>query len=382
MKIKTFILLFCLFISIQASFSQLIIDHLCTDITAIPQEAITTAKGSLHIAYGHTSHGSQVIDGMNGLIAFANNGGRGLALPADIFAWNHGGSDGALDLHNNAMDGDVGYYPEWYNNTVSYLEDEVNSDVNVIMWSWCGQVGSKYSEGVLWDEFLGPMSALELAYPGVVFVYMTGHLDYGNRANTNAANDSIRSFCRNNSKVLFDFADIESYSPDGTCYKESGDDACDYYNTDGDSIGNWAIEYQDSHTEGTDWYNCGAQHSEPLNANRKAYAAWYMFASLAGWNYVAPPLQVEPAGSGINIKAYPNPASTELTVELGVQYSQVQRIDIFSANGQRIKQIENLSAVNEGSIVSFTVSDLNPGIYLLHCITDEGNRSLQFSVSR
>ncbi|RPJ06253.1 MAG: hypothetical protein EHM28_10405 [Spirochaetaceae bacterium] len=37
-------------------------------------------------------------------------------------------------------------------------------------------------------------------------------------------------------------------------------------------------------TAGTDWYNCGATHSMSLNANMKAYAAWWLWARLAGWN--------------------------------------------------------------------------------------------------
>ncbi|MCK5117779.1 MAG: hypothetical protein KAR44_14375, partial [Candidatus Aegiribacteria sp.] len=38
----------------------IIIDHECTDITLIPEYAINQAKSNLHIAYGHTSHGSQL----------------------------------------------------------------------------------------------------------------------------------------------------------------------------------------------------------------------------------------------------------------------------------------------------------------------------------
>ena len=76
----------------------IIIDPSSTDITAVPQEWIEEAKLELHIAYGHTSHGSQLITGMTGLIGFANNGGLGLALPQDIFAFNNGGTGGALDL--------------------------------------------------------------------------------------------------------------------------------------------------------------------------------------------------------------------------------------------------------------------------------------------
>jgi len=49
-------------------------------------------------------------------------------------------------------------------------------------------------------------------------------------------------------------------------------------------LGNWATEWQDSHTEGVDWYNCPSAHSQPLNANHKAYAAWWLWARLAGWD--------------------------------------------------------------------------------------------------
>ncbi|MHC4520948.1 MAG: hypothetical protein ACYTAS_20340, partial [Planctomycetota bacterium] len=58
----------------------LIIDHTCVEITQIPEWAIIQAKQRLHIAYSHTSHGSQVTTGMTGLVAFANKGGKGLTL--------------------------------------------------------------------------------------------------------------------------------------------------------------------------------------------------------------------------------------------------------------------------------------------------------------
>ena len=143
----------------QATFSAqpIIIDHTCTDIRQIPESAIDQAKTNLHIAYGHTSHGRQLTTGMTGLVDFANNGGLGLSLPTDIFAWNNGGVGGALDLHDTAMAGDVGYFPQWVNETRNYLDDPAHSDVNVIIWSWCGQVGDKYEAGTLVDEYLTPM---------------------------------------------------------------------------------------------------------------------------------------------------------------------------------------------------------------------------------
>jgi hypothetical protein len=263
----------------------IIVDHTCTDITFIPQSAIEAAKANLHIAYGHTSHGSQITTGMTGLVNFANGGGLGLTLPADSFAWNNGGTGGALDLHDYAMSGDVGYYPQWVNNTRSYLNDSANADVNVIIWSWCGQVDSKYAAGTLESEYLTPMAQLEADYPDVTFVYMTGHVDIWDDANNKDANQMIRDYCNANDKVLYDFADIERYDPDGVYY-EFVNDNCDYYDgVGGTNLGNWATEWQndENHPQGIDWYDCSSAHSEPLNANQKAYAAWWLWARLAGW---------------------------------------------------------------------------------------------------
>jgi hypothetical protein len=271
-----------LFASVPSN--AVVIDHECTDITAIPQEAIQEAKETLHIAYGHTSHGSQLTSGMTGLVAFANEGGLGLSLPDNIFAWNNGGSNGALDLHDKAMSGDVGYYPAWVDNTRDYLDDPDNADVNVIIWSWCGQVDSKYANGALESEYLDPMTDLEEEYPNVYFVYMTGHVDIWDDENNKAANQAIRDYCTANDKILYDFADIERYDPDET-YFEFVNDTCDYYDgVGGTLLGNWATEWQEAHTEDVDWYGCDSAHSEPLNANRKAYAAWWLWATLAGWD--------------------------------------------------------------------------------------------------
>ena len=279
---KIFVLILIIFLSKSFFYGQLIINHLNTDITKLSEEGINKAKSVLHIAYSHTSHGSQLTDGMTGLITFTNNGGNGLSLPINIFDWNNGGTNGALDLHDYAMDGDVGDYPDWYNNTVNYLNDANNSDVNVVMWSWCGQVDDKYADGTLYSEYLEPMALLESTYPNVKFVYMTGHLDHWDDANNKEANDSIRRHCLREEKILYDFADIESYDPDGNFFQYAGDD-CSYYlnGSSGTALGNWATEWRALHTENVDWYNCGAEHSDALNANLKAYAVWAMFVAIA-----------------------------------------------------------------------------------------------------
>ena len=55
-------------------------------------------------------------------------------------------------------------------------------------------------------------------------------------------------------------------------------DGCFYDSDDnGSQDTNWAMEWQNSHEENVDWYNCGSAHSQPLNANLKAYAAWNLW---------------------------------------------------------------------------------------------------------
>lgn len=259
----------------------LLIDHEDTDITALTEPQIERAKSVLHIAYGHTSHGSQLTDGMSGLVDFANGGGLGMNLSSNCFEWNNGGSGGALDLHDYAMGGDCGYYPDWVENTTNYLNQTANSNVNVILWSWCGQMDDKYSAGTLTNEYLQPMADLEGMYPHVAFVYMTGHVDIWDDADNKAACEVIRDWCSVGNRILYDFNDIEHYDPDGNWF-EWVNDSCDLYAYAGGSVtGNWATAWQESHTQDVDWYDCGAAHSLPLNANRKAYAAWALWCRLA-----------------------------------------------------------------------------------------------------
>ena len=60
------------------------------------------------------------------------------------------------------------------------------------------------------------MNQLETDYPDVKFVYMTGHLvGSGQQGNLNQRNEQIRAYARANNKILYDFADIESFDPDG-----------------------------------------------------------------------------------------------------------------------------------------------------------------------
>ena len=143
------------------------------------------------------------------------------------------------------------------------------------MWSWCGEV-SGGSEAYIAD-YLAQINTLDQEYPNTTFIYMTGHLDgTGEGGNLHLRNNQIRNYSLANNKVLFDFADIESYDPDGNYYLDRvATDSCDY---DG---GNWADEWCSTHPG--ECSSCSSAHSRSLNCDQKAKAFWWMMARLAGW---------------------------------------------------------------------------------------------------
>ncbi len=273
------LLLFLLIFSTNLYPQAIIANHTKAKLEPIPASAVELAKTNLHIAYFHTSHGSQLITGMNGLMQDGLDNLVG--YKSDIYNWSAGGTNGTLDIDDYYGDyGDLGHNGStaWVTYTRNYLDNAAHSDVNVIIWSWCGGVSDNDEDGI--NTYLNAMNQLEIDYPDVKFVYMTGHLDgTGETGNLHIRNEQIRNYCAQNNKILYDFADIESYDPDGNYYLDIGaDDGCNY------NGGNWAEEWRASHTQNTDWYNCEAAHSDALNGNLKAYAAWWLWARLAGWS--------------------------------------------------------------------------------------------------
>jgi len=248
----------------------LIIDHTCTRISQIPERWIKKAKTEFGISYGHTSHGSQIVSGM-----------RVLMDQSGLYSFDQYGSKKSLALHDHEPRGDLGNPDRttWALRTRKLL-DTGWGDTNIIMWSWCGQVSGASEENI--NTYLKLMDQLATDYPHVTFIYMTGHLDgTGEQGNLNIRNNQIRDFCIKNNKILFDFADIESYDPDGNYFLDKrADDGCNYWE---DGVRkNWADEWCNDHPGKCP--SCSCAHSKSLNCILKGKAFWWMMARLAGWN--------------------------------------------------------------------------------------------------
>jgi hypothetical protein len=272
-------------------------------LRSIPDEYINAARENLHVAYQHTSHGTHVSYGMFGLPGFKDGDATRFAIS------NNDPQPGKLDFRDYAM----ASYAEpgtdaadlsrnetaFIQATRNYLDDPGNAEINVVMWSWCNIAGHDVAQ-----NYLPGMQTLINEYgPGgskigtgsgkrensVTFIFMTGHANKDDNVGAGKPGDQaqiILDYCRENKFYCLDYYGIDTHDMEGNYWEDAGDDG------NSSAGGNFYADWQSSQTVGAGYFEnrsspggsvtYGAHNTQHITANRKAYAMWYILASIVG----------------------------------------------------------------------------------------------------
>jgi hypothetical protein len=259
-KLLTLILINLLFFGFI--FSQgLIIDHNCLDISQIPSNYIDSVKSNIRWHYGHTSHGQQLICGLD-LLEQSDpflNVEIGDAYLPDF--------DDTLCIYNGNNNFTYimpqGYWSTEQGRSWTFGTLNSNPELNVSAFAWCGELQTYTPEQM--QSYLDSITSFEAAYHDVTFIYFTGNAQVGGLEGytRHMNNNLIRQYCIDNNKVLFDFADIDSWY----------NDEMNYYIYEGDTIPQ----------EHPSYYGNVCGHVNELSNIQKGKAVWWLMARLAGW---------------------------------------------------------------------------------------------------
>lgn len=285
-----------LLILLPGSLQAFTIDHTCTELAKIPDYWIGQVKRMLNVHYAHTSHGGQITVGLE-RIATANT-------QYNFYPDNCTVPESTT--HLSMMDGqfydsycETYVTPELYwegtsamNITRSMLD---SFNVHISLWAWCCQL-DYYSQSQV-ETYLNNMSQLESEFPGVTFVYMTGNAQSDEAKNRYDRNEQIRAYCRENNKILFDFADLDCW-----------------YDNEKHTLN--GIPSEHPMYEGDE-----AGHTTYESCENKARAFWWLLARIAGWDggtALTPDIKANGSDSAVTVSS-DSAVSVTVTLEPGTR---------------------------------------------------------------
>lgn len=248
---------------VPAAAGQILVDHTCTEADKIPQTYLDQAR-NLDIFFVHASVGMGMVNGLKSLEKA--NATRytlirpGTGTPATWFDTNNGLIDN-VDWAGMGGNGNPLGKIKGFNELIRNRGYGASADVAFFKFCYI-DFGPTTNVAQIWTSCRDTMTSLEVAYPGVKFVWLTTALHaLGTLGNKRAEyNQLVRDHCRIHLKPLFDLAALESHDPDGNL-------ALDDFNQETIYAG----------------YTDDNGHLSSSGRERVARALWWLFARIAGW---------------------------------------------------------------------------------------------------
>jgi hypothetical protein len=336
-----------LLIPFGIAFAQgIVIDHTCTGIEGIPETWISAVRSTVQSHYAHTSHGSQLVYGLEFLeddnpLYDCEIGYQVLPTTAGAYCVFDG------------QETDTYITPELYWETAEGLNLtrdvlDHNPALDTSMWGWCCQC-DYYGESQV-QAYLDAMTMLEGEYPGVTFIYFTGNAQatgaegYGRHQR----NDQIREYCIANGKVLYDFADLD----------------CWWYNpaTSGWEQHTYSYGGTDVPSEHPQYYGDEYGHTTAESCRLKGRAWWWMMAVLAGWSPTGISQGETGVGAGCALSMR-SPVFVPFTVSVTASEPTELTLSVYDVTGRRVLEVaEGVFGAGEHL---FTVDHLPAGVFLV-----------------
>ena len=320
--------------------APLVIDHTCEDLAQIPPAWIDSVQAYMKLHYAHTSHGSQLTTGLTRIEAADPT--YSVAIGARYLPTE----SGALCIFDG-QEHDTYITPDEYWETaagMNYTRDVLDNNpaVNASMWSWCTQL-TYYSEAQV-QAYLDSITVLETEYPNVTFIYMTCNAQATGSSGYNRylRNEQIRQYCTANDKVLFDFADLDSwwFNPTTELWEHST------YDYDGNTVPVEHPQFNGSEAGHTTYESC----------EQKGRAVWWMMARLSGWELDPSGIDRRPADSSVLYlgPACPSPFSSSTCLSYALSASNPVRISVFDVRGRLVRSLSEGDSATEGGLHTIT----------------------------
>jgi len=301
----------------------IVIDHRCTDLSQVPLVWIHSIQNNIKVQYGHQSHGLQLTTGLN-MIEFGNS----------AYADTVGGNTLPTVPGSLCFDGSWAL-PDQYWSTASGMNSTRNilrghPSINVSMFCWCSDLDAASASYL--QAYLDSMSKLEREFPNVTFVYMTGNANAIGAAgyNRHLRNERIRRYCLGNNKVLFDFADLDSwwFNPNTHAWEQAT------YVYQGTVVPVQHPQYASPQCD-----ICG--HANRESCIQKGKAAWWLLASIAGYREILTGVDSTPnAGPSLELQQnFPNPFDGGTSIGFTLHSAGSVELQIFSITGQLVTTV-------------------------------------------